>query len=108
MRRLSGAGLMVSGVMACPCHLIVTLPVLVGLLAGTTLGDVLTHHTGLIYTGTGLYFVGALALGYWCWFGPNRPKQDVGAACSTCEPGASETHEQEPFLMQEDRPAPKR
>ncbi len=61
MRRIGGALLAVTGVLACPCHLVVTLPLLAGLLAGTALGNVLTHNTGLISTGAGISFVGALA-----------------------------------------------
>ncbi len=108
MRRLGGAVLAVTGVLACPCHLVVTLPLLAGLLAGTALGNFLTHHVGLVYTGAGLYFVGALALGYWFWFGPNRPKRAADAACSICEPITSETQRQEPSPLQADLPAPRR
>jgi hypothetical protein len=108
MRRLGGAVLAVTGVLACPCHLVVTLPLLAGLLAGTALGQFLAHNTGLVYTGAGIYFVGALALGYWFWFGPNRPKRDEGAACSTCGPSAVETGGPERLSRQEDLPVTRR
>ncbi len=107
-RRLSGGGLIVSGIIACPCHLAVTLPLLAGLLAGTALGQFLTHNTGFVYTGAAIYFVGALTLGYWFWFSPARGKREVDAACLTCAPGVSETRRPEPSPLQEDRPAPSR
>lgn len=76
MRRLAGMILTVTGVLACPCQLVVTLPLLTGLLAGTALGSFLTHQTGLIYTVASIYFVGALALGTWYLLGqPRRPHQ---------------------------------
>jgi hypothetical protein len=108
MRRLGGVVLAVTGVLACPCHLVVTLPLLAGLLAGTALGNVLTHNTGLVYTGAGIYFVGALALGYWFWFSPARGKPERDATCSTCGPVASDERSPEQVPMQEDLPAPRR
>ncbi len=108
MRRMGGVVLAVTGILACPCHLVVTLPLLAGLLAGTALGQFLTHNTGFVYTGAAIYFVGALTLGYWFWFSPARGKREVDAAYLTCAPGASETQVQEPSPLQEDRPAPRR
>jgi hypothetical protein len=76
MRRLAGMVLTVTGVLACPCQLVVTLPLLTGLLAGTALGSFLIHQTGLIYTAASIYFVGALTLGTWYLLGqPGRPHQ---------------------------------
>jgi hypothetical protein len=65
MRRLGGTLLMVTGFLACPCHLIITLPLLLSLVAGTALGSFLSHNTGFVYLGAGFYFVLALAL-LWC------------------------------------------
>src|SRR6266581_9210536 len=73
MRRIGGVALTVTGFLACPCHLIVTLPLLASVLAGTQLSSFLSRNTGLVYTGAGLYFVVALALGVWFLFGPARP-----------------------------------
>ncbi len=86
MRRISGVVLTVTGFLACPCHLIITLPLLASLLAGTALGSFLSRNTGLVYTGAGIYFVVALALGYWFLFGRARPKREVDDACPTCVP----------------------
>ena len=86
MRRIGGVALTVTGFLACPCHLIITLPLLISLLAGTALGSFLSRNTGLVYTGAAIYFVVALALGYWFLFGPARGKREVDAACPTCVP----------------------
>ena len=105
MRRIGGVVLTVMGFLACPCHLMITLPILASLLAGTALGSFLTHNTGLVYTGTGVYFVVALALGYWFLFGPKR---DVDAACPTCAPVKADTRVQERSPMPNDLPATRR
>jgi len=108
MRRIGGIALTVTGFLACPCHLIITLPLLASLLAGTTLGSFLTRNTGEVLTFAGIYFVVALALGYWFLFGPKREKREGDAACPTCAPVASETHMQERSPLPDDLPAPRR
>jgi len=108
MRRIGGVVLTVPSVLACPCHLIITLPLLISLLAGTALGSFLIRNTGLIYTGAGAYFVVALALGYWFLFGPTRQNREGDAACPTCAPVASATHVLEQTPRQEDLPATRR
>jgi mercuric ion transport protein len=108
MRRIAGVMLTVTGFLACPCHLIITLPRLISGLSGTALGSFLSRNTGLVYTGAGVYFVVALVLGYWFLFGPKRGKREMDAACPTCAPIASETHVQERFLMPDDLPATRR
>ena len=102
MRRIGGVALTVTGFLACPCHLIVTLPLLISLLAGTALGSFLSRNTGLVYTGAGIYFVVALALGAWFLFGP---KCEMDAACPTCAPAETETHVQESPRFSENQPA---
>ena len=74
MRRIGGVVLTVTGFLACPCHLIITLPLLASLLAGTRLSSFLKQNTGLVTTFAGIYFVLALALGYWFLFGPKRSR----------------------------------
>ncbi len=87
MRRIGGVLLTVTGFLACPCHLMITLPLLVSLLAGTRLSGFLIRNTGLIVTNESLYFLGALALGYWLLFTPTRRESRRNAVCSTCERG---------------------
>jgi hypothetical protein len=62
-RTISGWFLAVTGFLACPCHLVVTLPLAAALLSGTALGGWITTHQGAIVVGASLYFVGALAAG---------------------------------------------
>ncbi len=92
MRRIGGVVLTVTGFLACPCHLILTLPLLTTLLAGTALGSFLTHNAGFVYTGAAIYFVVALALGIRFLLAPARTNRDMAAACPTCPPVASERH----------------
>src|SRR5712691_3207200 len=87
MRRIGGALLTVTGFLACPCYLIITLPLLVPFLAGTRLSGFLIRNTGLIVTFASLYFLGALTLGYWLLFTPSRRESRRDAVCSTCERG---------------------
>lgn len=52
MRRTHvGWFLSVTGFLACPCHLIITLPLAAALLGGTTLGDWIAGHQGAILVG---------------------------------------------------------
>ena len=81
MRRIGGVVLTVTGLLACPSHLIITLPLLILLLAGTALGSFLSRNTGLVTTFAGIYFVVASDVGYWFLFGKSRPKRKVDAAC---------------------------
>src|SRR5258708_18333717 len=108
MRRIGGVVLTVTGFFACPCHLIIPLPGLTSLLAGTALGSFLSRNTGLVYTGAGIYFVVALALGAWFLFGPKRGKREMDAAYPTCALVASETHAQERSPMPDELPATRR
>ena len=109
MRRIGGVVLTVTGLLACPCHLIITLPLLISLLAGTALGSFLSRNTGLVTTFAGIYFVVALALGAWFLFGPKRGKRETDAACPTCcAPVAPDEHVQEQSPMHDNLPAPRR
>jgi hypothetical protein len=86
MRRIGSVLLTVTGFLACPCHLIITLPLLASLLTGTALGSFLTHNTGLVFTFASAYFIVALALGAWFLLGPKRPDSTMDAACPRCRP----------------------
>ena len=108
MRRIGGVVLTVTGLLACPCHLIITLPLLISLLAGTALGSFLSGNTGLVYTGAGIYFVVALALGYWFLFGKSRPKREMDAACPDCRPVEAEARVQERSPISDELPASRR
>ena len=77
MGKLWGGVLLVTGLIACPCHLIITLPLVLGLLAGTGAGAILGAKTGLVYGIAGGYFIVALTAG---WYLLNRKKSSVNQA----------------------------
>jgi mercuric ion transport protein len=64
-RTLGGYFLLVTGFLACPCHLPLTLPLILGLLSGTAIGAFLAAHTGVLVGFSTAYFLGALAWGLW-------------------------------------------
>jgi uncharacterized membrane protein len=86
MRRMSGVLFTVTGFLAYPCHLIVTLPLLASVLAGTALGSFLTRNTGLVFIFAGIYFIVALLLGYWLLFGLAWWMSNMEEACLTSAP----------------------
>ncbi len=74
MDKIWGGVLVVTGLVACPCHLVFTLPIILGLLAGTGVGAILGSNTGLVYGVAGTYFIIALASG---WYVLNRKRQSL-------------------------------
>ena len=62
-RTITGWFLAVTGFLACPCHLVITLPLAAALLSGTALGGWIAGHQGAIVVGASIYFIGALAVG---------------------------------------------
>jgi hypothetical protein len=63
MSKLLGYLLLITGFLACPCHLPLTLPLLLGLLSGTAAGAVLPQDLRLVVGFSFVYFVLATALG---------------------------------------------
>jgi mercuric ion transport protein len=108
MRRIGGILLTVTGFLACPCHLIITLPLLASLLAGTALGSFLTRNTGLVFTFAGIYFIVALVLGFWLLVGPSRRASQMKVACPTCVAIEPDELLQEQSSIQEELSAPRR
>ena len=72
-----GGVLVVTGFIVCPCHLVITLPIILGLLAGTGFGVILAANTGFVYGVAGGYFIVALAAG---WYLLNRKTSKAGPA----------------------------
>lgn len=64
MRRLSGYILMATAFIACPCHLLLVLPLLLTLLGGTALGTFLATRPDLVFAAALVYFIVALAAGF--------------------------------------------
>ena len=65
MGKVWGGVLLVTGLIACPCHLVITLPIILGLLAGTGVGAILGANSGLVYGVAGAYFIVALVSGWY-------------------------------------------
>lgn len=108
MRRTSGVVLTVTGFLACPCHLIITLPLQLSLLAGTALGSFFSQNSGLVYAGASIYFVVALALGAMLLFGAIRePGEKKETTCSTCIPVDAPESESWQSSHSEDLPVPR-
>jgi len=59
-RTTTGWFFTVTGFLACPCHLVITLPLAAALLSGTALGGWIATHQGAIFVGASIYFIGAL------------------------------------------------
>jgi hypothetical protein len=77
-RQSCGWFFLVSGVLACPCHLPLTFGILSFLLAGTALGVFLTRNFFWLVLAAAIYFVAALAIG-WNLLSPmNRPQHREG------------------------------
>jgi len=77
MNKVWGGVLVVSGFIDCPCHLVITFPLILSLLAGTVVGAILAANTGLVYGIAGGYFIVALAAG---WYLLNRKRSIAGPA----------------------------
>ena len=77
MGKVWGGVLFVTGFIACPCHLPLTLPLVVVLLGGTAVGGFIAGNTGLVYGIAGGYFIVALAAG---WYLLNRKRSKAGSA----------------------------
>jgi mercuric ion transport protein len=59
--KVAGYALAATALIACPCHLALTLPLAIALLGGTAFGAALAAHTGLLVALATAYFAVALA-----------------------------------------------
>src|SRR5712692_7309638 len=64
LRTFAGYVLAASAVVACPCHLLLLLPLLLAVLSGTALGGVLAQNPGIVVGAATLYFLVAIAGAY--------------------------------------------
>lgn len=99
MRKLWGYVLLVTAFLACPCHLPVTLPLVLAVLGGTSLGAFLAGHPELVGLAALVYFVTALAAGWALLRGREKPAPGAAhgegvahEACSCGSPGVQVGH----------------
>jgi len=71
MRKIWSGVLVVTALIVCPCHLPLTLGLLLAVLGGTAVGSFLAGHTGLVYGVAAGYFLVGLGAGLYLW---NRKK----------------------------------
>lgn len=58
---------------ACPCHLPLTLPILLALTAGTAVGGWLANNTAVVYAAAAILFISGLVLaGKWLMAGETK------------------------------------
>lgn len=62
--KVKGYLLLITGFIACPCHLIITAPIILGIVGGTALGVFLTRNAILIIALLAIYFIVALVFGF--------------------------------------------
>ena len=84
MRRVAGYLLAGTALISCPCHLVVLLPAVLGLLGGTALGAALAANVGWVVAGATAYFAVALAGTLYLLHG----RADDGRANSRMPPSA--------------------
>ncbi|MBI2867562.1 MAG: hypothetical protein HYX97_04430 [Chloroflexi bacterium] len=80
MNKVWGGFLAVTGFIACPCHLPLTLPLALAVLGGTGVGSFVGTHTGLIYGLATGYFIVAIGAGVYLWIRRQRARE--GRACT--------------------------
>jgi hypothetical protein len=112
---IKGYFMAVTAFIACPCHLPLTLPLLLSLTAGTALGAWLSQNVTLVFVLSTATFLGGLALAL-KWLGtsdgrgaaPPTRRRDrrvsiappQPSACSGCQPGqTSEESADEPLFL---------
>lgn len=62
LQTIKGAGAGLVALIACPCHLPLTLPLLLALTSGTAVGGWLTANQWLVWVASIVLFIGGLAL----------------------------------------------
>jgi mercuric ion transport protein len=78
VRKLGGYLLVGTALLACPCHLVLSLPVVLGLFGGTTVAAALGANTGWVIFGTMVfYFIVVLAAGACGGSGGGQPASGV-------------------------------
>lgn len=87
-RTLGGYALGATALIACPCHLPLTAPLLLALLGGTSLGVFLRDNPQALFLGMVAYFVVALAGAFW-FLGRRAAAGTSGAAADSATAGGA-------------------
>lgn len=83
------------GIVACPCHLPLTLPLLLGLTAGSAFSAWLAAHTALVYGLSTLIFISGIAMGISWLSSPTR--------CDTESKGSHSNRASRPLSQSTDK-----
>lgn len=65
MRKIWAGVLVLTGIIACPCHLPLTLVLLAGVLGGSALGSFVADNRGLVYGFATGYFIVAIGAAWY-------------------------------------------
>jgi len=65
MIKVWGGVLTFTGLIACPCHFPLTLPLILGVLGGTGIGSFIGANTSLVYGIATGYFIVAIGVGWY-------------------------------------------
>ena len=84
-QKVRGGVAVTISILTCPCHLPVTVPLMLALLAGTPTATWLTQHVGWVYGAITGVFILSFGFAY-VW--TNSSKQGVGEICEP-QPGHS-------------------
>ena len=91
MGRIWGGVLVLTGIIACPCHLVITLPLVLGALGGTGLGGYLTDNQGLVYSVATGYFIAGLAGGLYLWSRKESKQAPAGRVATLKNPSGTKS-----------------
>lgn len=63
-QKIRSGTMFIISLITCPCHLPITMPLILALLAGISLAVWMTKNTGWVYGGMMLLFIFSLVLGF--------------------------------------------
>jgi mercuric ion transport protein len=85
MRSLGKKVLVMTGMLVCPCHMPLVLPLLATALSGTVIGAWLSANMGVVFLATTIYFLSALVVGI-RWLARMPTPGNIQTPVATCPP----------------------